>query len=168
MDDTLISTCIDSVALETTATSLPVSDSKNFWLPSLYSKAMTCLDIWSGPIAKELKVMKDRNVWEEIDPPPDVRTIGTRLTFANKYDSNGNLTGHKARLIAKGFTQIPGVDFFKTYMSVVRYESLQMNLAITAANDMETWQVDYVAAYLNLTPQADIYIELLDGVKVEG
>jgi Reverse transcriptase (RNA-dependent DNA polymerase) len=43
-----------------------------------------------------------------------------------------------------------------------------MNLAIAAANDMETWQVDYVAAYLNSKPQADIYIELLDGAKVQG
>ena len=43
-----------------------------------------------------------------------------------------------------------------------------MNLGIAAANDMETWQVDYVAAYLNSKPQADIYIELLDGAKVQG
>ena len=43
-----------------------------------------------------------------------------------------------------------------------------MNLAIAAANDMETWQVDYVAAYLNSKPQADIYIELPDGAKAQG
>lgn len=112
--------------------------------------------------------MKDRGVWEEIDPPSDVRTIRTRWTFANKYDSDGSLVSRKARLVAKGFTQIPGVDFFETYASVVRYESLQMNLAIAAANDMETWKVDYVAAYLNSKPQADIYIELPDGAKVQG
>ena len=41
-----------------------------------------------------------------------------------------------------------------------------MNLAITAANNMETWQVDYIAAYLNLKPQA--YIELPDGAKAQG
>ena len=85
---------------------------------------MTRPDIWSGPIQKELAVMRDRKVWEEIDLPQDVRTIGTRWTFANKYDSSGNLTSRKACLIAKGFTQITGVDFFETYASVVRYESL--------------------------------------------
>ena len=74
-------------------TSLP--DPENFWLPNSYAEAMTCPDIWTGPIEKELKVMKDRNVWDEIDPPSDVRTIGTRWTFVNKYDSDGNLTGRK-------------------------------------------------------------------------
>ena len=43
-----------------------------------------------------------------------------------------------------------------------------MNLAIAAANDMETWQVDYVAAYLNSKPQAEIYIELPEGGRVQG
>ena len=129
---------------------------------------MTCPDIWSGPIEKELKVMRDRNVWEEVDPPSDVCTIGTCWTFANKYDSNGELAGHKACLVAKGFMQIPGMDFFKTYASVVHSELLQMNLAIAAANNMETWQVDHVAAYLNSKPQAEIYIELPEGAKVQG
>ena len=146
-DGAILSAYIESTALEMTTNMTSLPDPKNFWLPNSYAEAMTCTDIWTGPIEKELKVMKDRNVWDEIDPPSDVRTIGTRWTFANKYDSDGNLTGRKARLVAKGFTQIPGVDFFETYASVVRYESLRMNLAIAAANYMETWQVDYIAAY---------------------
>ena len=60
------------------------------------------------------------------------------------------------------------VDFFETYASVVRYKSLQMNLAIAAALDMEAWQVDYVAVYLNSHPQAITYIELPDDAKVKG
>lgn len=43
-----------------------------------------------------------------------------------------------------------------------------MNLAIATANNMETWQVDYIAAYLNSKLQADIYIKLPDGAKVQG
>ena len=149
-----------------TITTLP--EPENFWLPSSYSEAMTHPDIWSGPIEKELKVMRDRNVWEEIDPLPQVHTIGTHWTFANKYYSEGNLISCKAHLITKGFTQIPGVDFFETYALVVQYESLWMNLAIAATNDMETWWVNYVAAYLNSKPQADIYIKLPDGAKMHG
>jgi hypothetical protein len=43
-----------------------------------------------------------------------------------------------------------------------------MNLAIAATLDMEAWQVDYIAAYLNSHPQAITYIALPDGAKVEG
>ena len=118
----ILSAYVDSMVFETTTTSLP--DPENFWLPNSYSEAMTRPDIWSDLIEKELRVMKDRNVWEETNPPSDVHTIGTCWMFANKYDADGDLTGRKACLVAKGFTQIPGVNFFETYASVVRYKSL--------------------------------------------
>lgn len=123
-NDGVLSTYIKSTALKTTSNFTPLPDPENFWLPNSYAEAMIRLDIWKGPIEKELSVMRDRGVWEEIDPPSDVRMIGTCWTFANKYNSDGNLTGRKAHLIMKGFTQIPGVDFFETYASVVHYESL--------------------------------------------
>ena len=69
--------------------------------------------------------------------------------------------------MAKGFTQIPRVDFFESYASVVHYESLRMNLAIAAANNIEAWQINYVAAYLNSLPQAKVYIKLHDGTITE-
>ena len=150
------------------ATSVPIPEPTNHWLPNSYAEAMTRPNIWQGPIDKELDVMKEREVWKVVNPPPGVRLVRTRWTFANKYNGDGALTTCKARLVAKGFTQIPGVDFYTSYASVVRYESLRMNLAIAAAKDMEAWQVDYVAAYLNAEPQATIYIELPDGAKVEG
>ena len=87
----ILSTYIASTALETTTNSLP--DPNNVWLPNSYSEAMTQLEIWSGPIEKELKVMRDRSVWEEVDPPPDVHTIGTCWTFTKKYDSSGDCKG---------------------------------------------------------------------------
>ena len=107
-------------------------------------------------------------MWNIIDPPPDVCLVKTHWTFANKYNRDGKLDLQKARFVAKGFTQIPGVNFYESYASIVRYESLWMNLAIVAATDMEVWQINYVAAYLNAKPQATVYIELLDGAKVKG
>ena len=112
-------------ALETTTSTInPLPDPGNFWLPSSHAEAMMHPDIWLGPIEKELSVMKERKVWEEIDPPSNVCTIRTHWTFTSIYNSNGELVGCKAYLVAKGFTQIPGVDFFETYASVVLYESL--------------------------------------------
>ena len=55
------------------------------------------------------------------------------------------------------------MDFFESYASVICYESLQINLAITATNNMEAWQIDYIVAYLNSLPQGKVYIKLHDG-----
>jgi len=164
-------TGINSVKALHTATNTPPSDLPdplNYWLPNSYDEVMTRSDIWGGPITKELATMKEHSVWKVIDPPPDVRLIKTQWTFANKYNGDGNLIAQKACLVMKGFTQIPGINFFETYALVVRYKSLQMNLAITAATNMEAWQLNYIAAYLNSHPQATIHAELPDGAKVPG
>ena len=56
-----LSAYIESTAFATT-TNLP--DPSNYWLPNSYSEAMTRPDMWLGLIEKELKVMRDRDVWE--------------------------------------------------------------------------------------------------------
>ena len=164
-------TGVNSAKVFHTTTNAPMSklpDPLNYWLPDSYADAMSHPDIYAELISKELNVMKMWNVWDIIDPPGNARLVSMQWTFTNKYNVDGNLIVRKARLVVKGFTQIPGVDFFETYASVVRYESLRMNLAIAAALDMEALQVDYVAAYLNSHPQAITYIELPDGAKVKG
>ena len=87
-------TGINSVqALHTTA--LP--DPDNHWLLNSYDEAMTQPDLWEEPIEKEMKNMRDRNVWKVIEnPSPDIHTIKTQWTFANKFDGDGRLTSRKA------------------------------------------------------------------------
>jgi hypothetical protein len=122
-------------------------DPGNNWIPNSYTEAMTHPDLWKEPMDKEIANMHTHSVWTLVDRPPNIKPMQNRWTFTNKYDISGRLVGRKARLVMKGFMQIPRVDYFETYASVVRYESLHMNLAIVAANDMKAWQVDYVGAY---------------------
>ena len=62
------------------------------------------------------------------------------------------------RLVARGFSQVPGMDFLDTYAPVVRMDSIRALLAIAAQRDMEIDQVDVVGAYLNGTLEEEIYM----------
>jgi hypothetical protein len=64
--------------------------------------------------------------------------------------------------------QIASIDYFETYVSVVRYESLWMNLVITAMEDMEAWQVDFVGIYLNAPMHKVILMEQPEGYMAPG
>ena len=59
--------------------------------------------------------------------------IKSMWLYANKYDADGNVIQHKAHLIAKGFLQIPGLEYDQTYASVVHLKSFQMVAAIAAS-----------------------------------
>ena len=69
----------------------------------------------------------------------------------------------KARLCARGFKQVQGIDFFETFSPVASLDSLRIFLTIMATMDYEIDYVDVITAFLLANLQEDIYIEIPDG-----
>jgi hypothetical protein len=93
-------------------------------------------------------------------PGGDQNIIGSKWVFWAKKDAAGNIIRHKARLVAQGFLQVPGVDYFDTYASVAHLASIQTILSMAAILDMELHQIDIKGTYLNgeLTADKVIYM----------
>ena len=74
--------------------------------------------------------------------------------------SNRNVIQKKAHLIAQGFLQVPGVDYFDTFAPVAHLASICTIMALAAHDDMEMDQIGIKGAYLNgkLTPDEVIYM----------
>ena len=90
----------------------PQSFQEAWWDPDLTSR-----EKWRVDIRLEFKKMLDMGVWRHVrtnDHPNDRRLVGCRWVF--KVKRNG---AYHARLVAKGFSQIPGVDFTDNYSPVV-------------------------------------------------
>lgn len=62
---------------------------------------------------------------------------------------NTSIVRHKARLVARGFTQEYGIDYLETFSPVVRFTSLRSILAIAASQNMHMKQFDVKTAFLN-------------------
>jgi len=82
------------------------------------------------------------------------------MVFQAKKDAAGNIIHYKACLVVQGFSQVPGVDYFDTFVPVAPLASIHSVLAIAADLDMELHQIDIKGAYLNrqLTSQEHIYM----------
>ena len=68
---------------------------------------------------------------------------------------------YKARLVAQGFSQVPGVDYFDTFAPVDRLASIHTVLAIAASENYKIHQIDIKGAYLNgeLTKKEVLYMK---------
>lgn len=81
-----------------------------------------------------------------------------------KLRSDGSLgTCCKARLAARGFSQVGGVDFSETYSPVVNFTSIPTVLVIVTNFQLNLHQVDVVAAFLNGKLDLEVYVEKSEG-----
>ena len=65
-----------------------------------------------------------------IDAPEGINPIECKWVFKKKIDMDGKVKTYKARLIAKGFKQIHGVDYDETFSPVVIVKSILILLDI--------------------------------------
>ena len=93
-----------------------------------------------------------------------------KLVCKCKHDDMGKVTHYKVRYIAKGFAQIPGLNYDKTMAPTSQLESLHAIVHIVASLDWELHQFDIKTAFLNgiLLEDEQLFIEQPDGFKVPG
>ena len=126
--------------------------------------------LWEKAIEEELAMLKAAGTWEVVDVPKGVNIVGSKWVFRAKKDAAGNVIHYKAHLVAQGFSQVPGVNYFDTFAPVAHLASIRTILAFAAAEDYETGQIDIKAAYLNgeLTEEEKIFMKQPPGYEERG
>ena len=120
----------------------PQSFQEAWWDPDLISR-----DKWREAICLEIKKMLDMGVWRHVkrnDCPNDLRLVGCRWVF--KVKRNGV---YCAILVAKGFSQIPGLDFTENYSPVVNDVTFRVVVARMLIEKLKEKVVDIDNAFLN-------------------
>ena len=56
-----------------------------------------------------------------------------KLIFKIKHAVDGSIEKHKARFVAKGFSQKEGIDYDKTFAPIARYTSIWPIIALASA-----------------------------------
>lgn len=133
--------------------------------PTSYKSAISNPDSakWLEAMETEMQSMRDNQVWDLVELPPESRAVGSKWVFKRKTDMHGNIHTYKARLVAKGFTQTQGIDYDETFSPVAMIKSIRILLAIAAYYDYEIWQMDVKTAFLNGHLSEDVYMAQPDG-----
>ncbi|KAL0440278.1 UNVERIFIED_CONTAM: Retrovirus-related Pol polyprotein from transposon TNT 1-94 [Sesamum latifolium] len=126
------------------------------------------LDKWLEAMKSEMDSMGSNQVWTLVDPPKGARPVGCKWVYKRKLGADGEVTAFKARLVVKGYTQRPGVDFEETYSPVAMAKSIQILLAIAAWYDYKIWQMDVKMAFLNSFVKEEIFMDQPEGFTTVG
>ena len=84
--------------------------------------------------------------------------------YTIKEGSDGAKT-YKARYVAKGKSQVKGVDYQETFAPTANLTSVRALLQIAAQHDLILHQMDVKRAYLNAPIDCEIYMDQGEGFE---
>ncbi|KAJ9549163.1 hypothetical protein OSB04_021706 [Centaurea solstitialis] len=117
-------------------------------IPRSTAQAM-CDPHWRAAMDAEMTAILSNYTWDLVPKPSDANIVGNRWLFRHKFDSNGRLERYKARLVAQGFSQQPGLDFDDTFSPVVKPATIRTVLSISISRNWPIHQLDVKNAFLH-------------------
>lgn len=102
------------------------------------------------------------------DLPPNRLPVSCKWVLRKKYNSDGSILKYKARLVARGYSQEPSLDYHETFSPMLKVASLRLLFALAAILDLEIHQMDVRKAFLNGTLQEVIYMLQPEGHILKG
>lgn len=136
--------------------------------PKSYNQACksTHAEKWDEAMKKELNSLHKQATWDLVPRVPGMYIVRCKWVYKIKTDEFGKISRYKARLVARGFTQTPGVDFDETYSPVVDVGTRRLFLAIASDPQMVTKQMDIETAFLQSELDKEIYLEPPPGLEI--
>ncbi|KAL0458329.1 UNVERIFIED_CONTAM: Retrovirus-related Pol polyprotein from transposon RE1, partial [Sesamum latifolium] len=94
--------------------------------------------------------------------------MSSRWVFTLKYQADGSIDRYKARLVANGFTQTYGVDYFETFSPVARLNSIRVLFSLAVNQDWPMYQMDVKNAFLYGDLSETVFMEQPPGYVAHG
>ena len=93
---------------------------------------------WQKAIKEEIVSHEKKQTWKLVSRNSDMRPIDSKWAFKILRDEEENVVRFKARLCARGFSQVEGLDYSETFSLVIRYDSLRVFLSLDTHLDLES------------------------------
>ena len=138
--------------------------------PETYREAVESPDSkkWMDAMKSELQSMKQNQTWDLVKLPKGRKVVDCKWVFKIKPGDQDRPPRYKARLCARGFSQVYGIDFDETYAPVVKFTSIRVFLAKAILMKMTIHQMDVVTAFLNAPLDEDIFMRQAPGFAETG
>lgn len=117
---------------------------------------------------EKIKSIDKNKTWELCSLPEEAKCIGVKWIFKTKLNEHGEIIKHKARLMAKGYSQEHGINYTEVYAPVAHMDTIKTIIATAAQRVWEIYQLDVKSAFLYGVLTEDVYIQQPKGYEVEG
>jgi hypothetical protein len=138
--------------------------------PATFEDAVNANDSseWIAAMQDEMNALHENGTWVLVKREPQMNIVRNKWVFVVKRKADGSIDRYRARLVAKGFSQKPGIDFHETFSPVARYDTIRILLSLVPAFNLKVCQFDIKTAFLNGDLDETVFMEQPEGFKSEG
>ncbi|GKB99862.1 zinc finger, CCHC-type containing protein, partial [Tanacetum coccineum] len=104
---------------------------------------------WKEAINDEMDSIMGNNTWVLADLPLGCKPLGCKWIFKRKLKVDGTIEQFKAKLVMQGFKQKSGIDYFDTYVPVIRISTIRLLIVMPSIHNLIIHQMDVKIAFLN-------------------
>eukprot|EP00253_Pinus_taeda_P036622 PITA_36622 len=110
-------------------------------------------------MVEEYDSVVSNKIWEVFPRLENKSMVGSRWIYKVNQIVDGSIKKHKARFVAKGFSQVEGIDYEETFAAVARDENLIKSCKEDFAREFEMKDLRLMHYFLSME---------IEGLKLQG
>ena len=114
---------------------------------------------WRNAMEDEMESLRKTGTWTLVEPPNNRQIISSKWVLRIKKNATGEPVRFKARVVARGFSQVPGIDFKDTFSPTLKIIGFRMLVGLAALHDLELHHLDVQTAFLHGELSEEIYMQ---------
>ena len=113
---------------------------------------------WVKAMDQELTTLDANHTWVLTSLPHGKRALTSKWVFKTKYNPDGSVDRHKARLVIRGFEQIKDKDCKHTFSLLAKLTTVRLFVALATAKNWPLHQLDINNAFLHGYIDEEVYM----------
>ena len=114
---------------------------------------------WRAAMQDELRALAKNKVWTLVKRPEGKNIVSNKWVLRVKRNPDGSIGHYKARLVARGFTQMPGLDYGETYAPVASLPAIRILFACSVLAGWEVLGFDVTTAFLYGSLDEEVFMK---------
>ena len=106
---------------------------------------------WKDDMNEEYQSIMKNGIWEIVPRPENKSIVTSKWIYKIKPAADGSIDEYKARFVARGFSQLEGIDYEEKFAPTTRYTTIQSLVSLVASMGWNIHQMDVKTIILNGT-----------------